>query len=156
MADKKEKAKQFDGSYLIKTDRIDMTQQEIWKAYLLLTRVESAFRSLKSPLRLRPIFHQLENRVQTHIFICVLAYHLLVCIEKMFFDRNIHTSWQTIRQCLSTHQVATILLPTANGDTLKIRKSMMPEPAHKEIYKILNIPENIIQPFKSWTYRDEK
>jgi transposase len=155
-SDKKEMAKQFDGSYLIKTDRLDMTEQEIWKSYLLLTRVESAFRSLKSPLRLRPIFHRLENRVQTHIFICVLAYHLLVCIEKMFLDRNIHTSWKTIRQRLSTHHVATVLLPTANGHILKVRKSMIAEPEHKEIYKILKIPENVIRPLKRWIDRDEK
>ena len=61
-----------------------------------LPRVESAFRTMKSPLCERPIFHHLERRVETHIFLCVLAYHLLVCIERAFLDRGIHTSWETL------------------------------------------------------------
>ena len=77
-----------------------------------LTRVESAFRTLKSPLMERPIFHQLERRVETHIFLCVLAYHLLVCIEGAFVDAGIHTSWATLREQLSTHQVLTVRLPS--------------------------------------------
>ena len=67
---------------------------------------------MKSPLMERPIFHHLENRTQTHIFLCVLAYHLLVSIEKRFLDRGVHTSWWTLRQQLSTHQVVTVVLPT--------------------------------------------
>jgi hypothetical protein len=47
---------------------------------------------MKSPLMERPIFHHLKNRTQTHIFLCVLAYHLLVAIEKRFLDKGIHTS----------------------------------------------------------------
>jgi len=90
---KKEKAIELDGTYLLKTDRHDLAQEEIWRIYILLTRAEAAFRSMKSPLLERPIFHHLEHRVQAHIFLCVLAYHLLVAIEKMFLDRGVHTSW---------------------------------------------------------------
>ena len=50
----------------------------------------------------RPIFHHLQDRTQTHIFLCVLAYHLLAAIEKRFLDRDIHTSWCTLRQQLVT------------------------------------------------------
>ena len=49
--------------------------------YMTLTRAESAFRAIKTPLAERPIFHHLEHRVETHIFLCVLAYHLMVAIE---------------------------------------------------------------------------
>ena len=83
---RKARAEQLDGAYLLKTDRLDLSAEEIWRIYSLLTRVEAAFRALKSPLLERPIFHQLEHRTQTHIFLCVLAYHLLVCIEKRFLD----------------------------------------------------------------------
>ena len=65
---------------------------------MLLTRVEAAFRAMKSPLMERPIFHHLEHRVQTHIFLCVLAYHLLVAIEKRCLDHGVHTSWATVRE----------------------------------------------------------
>jgi transposase len=149
-AEKKAIAAKLDGSYVLKTDRQDLTADEIWRTYSLLTRVESAFRSMKSPLMERPIFHHLKNRTQTHIFLCVLAYHLLVAIEKRFLDKGIHTSWWTIRQQLSTHQVITVVLPTANGRVLKIRKAGSPEPVHREIYETLRIPLEVMKPIKTW------
>jgi len=78
--ERKQKAKSLDGSYLLKSSRNDLSAEDIWRTYVLLSRVEAAFRALKSPLCERPIFHHLERRVETHIFLCVLAYHLLVCI----------------------------------------------------------------------------
>ncbi len=148
--DKHTVAEQLDGSYLLKTDRQDLTAEEIWRTYILLTRVEAAFRAMKSPLMERPIFHQLAHRTQTHIFLCVLAYHLLVAIEKRFLDQGIHTSWGTLRQQLSTHQVVTVVLPTTKGKTLKIRKGTTPEPTHREIYATLKIPMEPMKPVKTW------
>jgi len=149
-AEKKAIAAKLDGSYVLKTDRQDLTADEIWRTYILLTRVESAFRSMKSPLMERPIFHHLKHRTQTHIFLCVLAYHLLVAIEKRFLDKGIHTSWWTIRQELSTHQVVTVVLPTADGRVLKIRKAGSPEQIHREIYETLRIPLEVMKPIKTW------
>jgi transposase len=148
--EKKAIAEKLDGSYVLKTDRQDLTADEIWRTYMLLTRVEAAFRSMKSPLMERPIFHHLKRRTQTHIFLCILAYHLLAAIEKRFLDQGIHTSWWTIRQQLSTHQVATIVLPTSNGVVLRIRKGGTPEPEQKKIYEVLKIPSQVIKPIKTW------
>jgi len=143
-------AEKLDGGYVLKTDRQDLTGDEIWRTYMLLTRVEAAFRAMKSPLMERPIFHHLQDRTQTHIFLCLLAYHLLAAIEKRFLDRDLHTSWSTLRQQLSTHQVVTVVLPTAEGKILKIRKATTPEPVHKEIYATLNIPMEVMKPVKTW------
>jgi transposase len=148
--EKKAVAEKLDGSYVLKTNRQDLSADEIWRTYILLTRVESAFRSLKSPLAERPIFHHLKHRTQTHIFLCVLAFHLLTAIEKRFLDHGIHTSWWTIRQQLSTHQVATIVLPTDNGMVLKIRKGGSPDPEQRKIYEILKIPSQVMKPVKTW------
>lgn len=147
---KKARAAELDGGYLLKTDRQDLSADEIWRTYILLTRVESAFRAMKSPLSERPIFHHIERRVQTHIFLCVLAYHLLISIEKTFRDRGVHTSWETLRQTLSTHQVVTLVLPASNGDTLKIRKASTPQDAHRKIYDTLGIPHEVMKPVKTW------
>ncbi|MFQ5946901.1 MAG: IS1634 family transposase [Anaerolineae bacterium] len=149
-ADKKAKAARLDGAYVLKTDRQDLTDEEIWRLYILLTRVEAAFRAIKSPLMERPIFHHLEHRVQTHIFLCVLAYHLLVAIEKRCLDAGIHTSWATLREQLSTHQVVTVVLPATNGQFLKIRKGSTPEAIHREIYRTLQIPHEVMTPVKTW------
>lgn len=143
-------AEKLDGGYLLKTDRQDLTADEIWRTYMLLTRVEAAFRSMKSPLMERPIFHHLQNRTQTHVFLCVLAYHLLASIEKHFLDSGVHTSWWTLRQQLSTHQVVTVVLPTTGGKTLEIRKATNPEPVHRDIYTTLKIPMEVMKPVKTW------
>ncbi len=150
-SEKKAVAKKLDGSYVLKTDRQDLTADEIWRTYILLTRVEDAFRDMKSPLMERPIFHHLEHRTQTHIFLCVLAYHLLAVIEQYFLDQGIHTSWATLRDELSTHQVVTVVLPTESGGVLRIRKSTTPEATHRLIYETLRTPMEVMVPVKNWT-----
>ena len=148
--EKKTLAAKLDGGYLLKTDRQDLTAEEIWRTYILLTRVENAFRAMKSPLMERPIFHHLQHRTQTHIFLCVLAYHLLTAIEHRFLQAGTHTSWWTLRQQLSTHQVATVVLPTTSGRVLKIRKGTTPEPGHRDIYDTLRIPYEVMKPVRTW------
>ena len=148
-ADKKKLAELLDGAYLLKTSRQDMTDEEVWKTYSLLTRVEAAFRSMKSPLAERPIFHHLKDRVQTHIFLCVLAYHLLVSVEKTLRDTDLYTSWATVREQLSTHQVVTIKLPATDGRTLTIRRATAPEDVHLDLYRRLRVPPEVIEPVRA-------
>jgi hypothetical protein len=150
-AEKKTAAVALDGTYLLKTDRQDLADDEVWRLYNLLTRVEAAFRALKSPLMERPIFHHLAHRVQTHIFLCVLAYHLLVTIEKRCLDQGRHTSWATLREQLSTHRVATVVLPALDGRVLKIRKASTPDDVHRDIYRVLQISHEVMKPVKTWT-----
>jgi len=141
----------LDGCYLLKTDRTDLSADEIWRCYTLLTQVESAFRCLKSPLAERPIFHRLERRVDTHIFLALLAYHLVTAIETTLRRKGCHTSWATLRQTLSAHQITTIVLPTASGAILRMRRCSTPEIEHREIYRLLDVPEQIIAPVKTWS-----
>jgi transposase len=159
-AEKRALAEKLDGSYVLKTDRPDLSAKEIWRTYILLTRVEDAFRDMKSPLLERPIFHHLQNRTQTHIFLCVLAYHLLAAIEHRFLQAGVHTSWSTLRELLRTHQVVTVVLHEADTNrVLKIRKATTPEPLHREIYATLRIPVEVVKPIKTWERRissDEK
>lgn len=143
-------AEELDGAYLLKTDRKDLCAEEIWRIYSLLTRAEDAFRSMKSPLMERPIFHQLQKRVETHIFLCVLAYHILAAIEKTLLDKGVHTSWATVREKLKTHTVNTIVLPTDNGSILEIRKASIPEPEQNLLYDLLEVPKTIVPPKKFW------
>lgn len=144
-------AERLDGSYLLRTDRTDLTAHEIWRTYTLLTRVESAFRSMKSPLSERPIFHHLENRVETHIFLCVLALHLLISIERTLRDAGAYTSWETVRGELRTHQVCTVVLPTDRATVLRIRQGSTPEPKHLDLYRRLNVPSQVMRPIRTWS-----
>ena len=150
-AEKKAKAEQLDGGYLLRTDRTELTAPEAWLMYMTLTRAESAFRAIKTPLAERPIFHHLEHRVETHIFLCVLAYHLMVAIETTLLHRGVHSSWATVRETVASHNVATMVLPTDGGKELRIRKGTTPEPEQLELYRLLNIPAELMQPIKTWS-----
>jgi transposase len=152
---KRARAEKLDGSYLLKTDREDLSAEEAWRIYTLLTRAEAAFRTLKSPLGERPIFHHKEGRVEAHIFLCVLAYHLLMSIEKTLLDADVHTSWVTVRETLKTHQVNTVVLPTDGGMVLRIRQGTTPEAAHRELYQKLRVGSEIVRPRKTWSSAEE-
>lgn len=150
LEEKRARAQQLDGCYILKTDRTDMDSRTMWRTYTLLTKAEAAFRAMKSPLGQRPIFHQLCHRVETHIFLCILAYHLLTAIETTLRDKGEHACWETIRKRLSSHKVGTVVLPTDGDMTLKIRKSSRPEPEHARLYSLLGVPREIIRPVKTW------
>lgn len=151
-AAKHAKAEQLDGTYLLKTSRHDPSGDELWRIYVLLTRAENAFRDMKSPLAVRPIFHHLEQRTDSHIFLCVLAYHLLIAIERTLLDQGIHTSWETVRDTLKTHQVCTVVLPTDDGSHLRIRKAATPEQAVTELYRRLAVSPHVIKPQHTWVH----
>jgi hypothetical protein len=149
-AEKYARAEKLDGTYLLRTDRTDLDAEQAWRLYILLTRAEDAFRDMKSPLSERPIFHHLERRVETHIFLCVLAYHLLVAVENTLLDKQVHTSWRTVRETLETHQVCTVVLPTDRGPMLRIRRGSTPEPQHRELYNLLGLPLEVMRPQRTW------
>lgn len=148
--EKHDKALTLDGSYLLKTDRKDLTAEEAWRIHNLLTKAEDAFRAMKSPLAERPIFHQLPHRVDTHIFLCVLAYHLLIAIEKALTNKGEYTSFATVRERLKGHRVSTIVLPTNDGRVLKMRKASTPEAQIRGLYQLLEVPEQVIRPKRTW------
>jgi len=136
----------FDGCYVLRTDLVGMTDQEIWKTYMMLTRVENAFRCLKSSLGLRPVFHQIEWRSDAHMFISVLAYHLLHVIEQKLRSHGDHRSWDTILDILSTHQRLTIQYDVQEQDqekTIRYHLNLCsnPEPEQKMIYHNLSYDE---------------
>ena len=136
--------RQFEGCYLLRTDHTTWTDLEIWETYVMLTRVERAFRSMKSALGFRPNFHQLEQRADTHLFISVLAYHILHVIEHKLRLCGDHRSWLTVRDILSTHQRLTIEFNVKEQDTVQrkhLRLCSSAEPEHQEIYQHLRLKE---------------
>ena len=137
------KADELDGTYLLRTNRKDLATDRIWKIYIMLTHVEAAFRHLKNTLNFRPVRHQLQHRGEAHLFLCVLAYHLLHSIETTLRAHGDYRLWSTIRKVLRTHQVNTIVLPAANGDVYELRKPALAEPEHCEIYQRLEIDPTV-------------
>ncbi len=130
----------FSGSYYIRSDRTDLTDEELWKLYVMLTRVESAFRCLKSELGLRPNFHRKDSRMEGHLFITVLAYHLLAFIQWNLRQKGIRHNWQTIRENLSSQCRITTSVTTKDGRRIHIRQTTEPEDFHTQIFRALSLP----------------
>ena len=92
----------FSGSYYLRSNRQDLSDRELWSLYIMLTQVEEAFRALKSELGLRPVYHRLDRRLEGHLFITVLSYHLLATIQRQLKQKGLSYRWQTIRSRLAT------------------------------------------------------
>lgn len=129
----------FSGSYFLRTSRTDLNEKELWSLYIMLTNVENAFRSLKHELKLRPVYHQKETRSDGHLFITILAYHLLNSIQHQLKTSNIHMEWRRVREYLSNHTRITTAMTTKEGKRIYLRDSSIPEPFHRRIYSALRI-----------------
>jgi transposase len=129
----------FSGSYFLRTSRTDLNEKELWSLYIMLTNVENAFRSLKHELELRPVYHQKENRSDGHLFITIMAYHLLNSIQHKLKANNIHMEWRRVREYLSNHTRITTAMTTKEGNRIYLRNSSTPEPFHRRIYSALRI-----------------
>jgi transposase len=138
--ERKEQTKAL-GVYCLRSNRIDLKEQELFNIFTMLTDIEDAFRSMKSELGLRPVYHQHENRSDGHLFITVLAYHVLHSIRVRLRSQGINDSWATIRKGLSNHVRITTTMKRDDGKFIHIRKSSRPEAFHKKIYDALHLPQ---------------
>jgi hypothetical protein len=141
--EKKEQLPTLSGAYVIETNDERLSEDEIWKTYMTLTRVEAAFKDLKSELGMRPIFHNNEQRTKAHLFIGMLAYHLLVSIEHTLCQNSDSRTWKTIKDILSTHQRTTVTMSGENNQIYQLRLSSNPEPEQVKIYKNLGILDTL-------------
>jgi len=138
-----EKEIEGEGSYILRTDRLDLSDKEIWETYIMLGRIEYAFKCMKSHLGLRPNFHQVEDRVDAHLFISVLAYHILNIVEYRMRYKGDHSSWATIRDIMRTHERVTISYRSKNDKGIIkqefVRINSTLEPEQLEIYRKLEL-----------------
>ena len=129
----------YPGVYCLRTSRDDLNESTLWRTYTMLTDLEAVFRSLKSELGLRPVFHQKTKRVSGHLFITILAYHLVHTIRVQLKEKEIHTSGSDLRKQLQGQNRTTGMMKCQDGTTLHIRKSTRPEPRQQEIYDAMNL-----------------
>ena len=135
----RKKQEKTTGIYCLRTDRKDLNEQQIWDIYTMLTDIEDAFRCMKSELGLRPIYHQKEVRCDGHIFITLLAYHVLHTIRVKLRKRGVRFCWTTIRKQLSTQVRVTTIMKREDGKMIHIRKSSKAEASHQAIYEALGL-----------------
>lgn len=136
-------AKALYGAYVIETNRDDLTPEETWHLYMTLTKVEDAFRALKSDLGLRPIYHQLARRTAAHLFISVIAYHLYAAIALTLSNQGDTRSVPTILSQVATHSRLTVMLRDDKSQVHHLRISSTPDPTQREIYALLGIKDSL-------------
>lgn len=134
-----DKKSSINGVYCLRSNNTTMDEQTLWKTYTTLTDLEAVFKSLKSELGLRPIFHQTQSRVDGHLFITLLAYSIIHTIRYKLKREDIHYSWSKIRDILSSRVRVSTSMKCKDGSTIYIRQSTEPTPKQKEIVDALKI-----------------
>lgn len=127
------------GCYVIETDVTDLTAKQIWDFYTKLTEVEDAFKALKSELGTRPVHHQRDDRVESHLFISVLAYSILKSITYTLEKKGCNKSWTSIKTILSTHMRSSIFISDIKGHRHHFRQTSFPENETKELFRLMKI-----------------
>ncbi len=130
------------GVYCLRTTLVDQDNATLWRTYIMLTELESVFRSLKTDLGLRPVFHRIDRRVEGHLFISVLAYHFVHTLRLQLKAHGVNDSWNTLRQTLATQRRVTVTLQRRDGRTVHVRKATRPKPRHQTLGNILKLEPN--------------
>lgn len=129
----------YPGVYCLRTNEKSWDEATLWRTYTMLTDLEAVFRALKSELGLRPVFHQITRRVSGHLFITLLAYHIVHTIRYQLKRKGIYSSWPSIKKQLKGQNRLTSTMQCENGKTIHIRKSTRPEARQQRIYDALGI-----------------
>jgi len=127
------------GVYCLRSNETRWDEQTLWRTYMMLTDLEAVFRSFKSELGLRPIYHHKQVRADGHLFITVLAYQLVQVIRRQLGVADQHDSWTTLRDTLSGQQRITATFRRSDGRTLHVRKATRAEPRQRAIYDQLGM-----------------
>ena len=134
---KKETKKQQDktkGIYFLRTNLDKPTENVFWNIYNTIREVEATFRCLKTDLNIRPVYHQLDHRIKSHIYLAILAYQLVNTIRYMLKQKEINMDWSNILRVLSNHRIQNIILPT-DKKNIHIRIPTTPDDDIKEIFE---------------------
>ena len=127
------------GVYCLRSNQTQWDEQQLWSTYTMLTDLEAVFRSLKSELGMRPIYHQKTHRVEGHIFITLLAYNLVHQIRCKLKAQGIHDSWDKIRTTMSTQVRVTTSMRDETGKQIHIRKSCRPNADQQKLQRALGL-----------------
>ena len=125
--------------YKLRTTLTDWDDENLWRTYTMLTDLESVFRSLKSELGMRPVYHHLEDRCDGHLFITVLAYQAVQLIRRKLKEHGINESWESLREKLGNQHRITAIFKQRDGKTLHVRQATQPEEQLQNIYAKLGI-----------------
>jgi len=128
-----------DGKYFLRTKQTGKTPTELWEQYMLQTRVEQSFKELKSDISIRPIHHQLEDRVDAHIFVAFMSYCLQTTLRQKLKTSAPGLTSQAVLEVFSKIQMLDVYIPTQDNRILHLQRYTEPEQEHKVLLEKLNL-----------------
>jgi hypothetical protein len=129
------RAQQRDGHYLLRSNLTSEDPAVLWSRYVQLTQIESVFRSLKSELGIRPIYHQLEHRADAHVLIAFLAYCLQVTLKNRLMIHAPGLTPVAVFEKLATIQMVEVWIPMLDGRWLIMPRHTHPD---KDVHALLD------------------
>ena len=132
-------ARRREGRYLLRSNLCDKDPAVLWQLYMLLTQIEEAFRNLKGDLSVRPIYHQLDNRIEAHIFVAFLAYCLHVTLRHRLRKHAPGLTPRAAIEKLATIQMLDAYFPTTDGRCLIFSRYTQPEKDHRMLLDLLGL-----------------
>jgi transposase len=137
------------GRYFLRTNLTHLGAKDLWQLYNTLRSIEDAFRFMKSSLGLRPVYHQLGHRVDGHLWITIMAYHLIQHCLYQLKQQGIQYEWRTVRKIIRSRVRVTMQAKMKDGKTLYLRSSTKAEGEQRELYKALGISPQILKTHKT-------
>ena len=128
------------GTYVLRTSHADWDLERVVRTYWQLTEIEATFRSLKSEIGLRPIWHEKQDRIRAHLFIAVLAYHAVHLLRRRLGAHGCRDSWATIRRKLAGWVRLTTTLDTAGGERIECRQDSRPDLEAAALARAAGVP----------------
>ena len=127
-----------EGRYLLRTNLKETDPAKVWEFYLQLVEVEEAFKNLKGDLAIRPIFHQLERRIEAHVFVCFLAYCLQVSLRHQLRAKAPGLTVRQVLEKFGRMQMMDVHFPTTDGRDILFVRYTQPEKDHQLILAQMN------------------
>jgi transposase len=137
--DKLRQVRRREGRYLLRTNLTAGEPTQLWTFYIQLTEVEQAFKEIKHDLAIRPIYHQLESRIEAHIFVAFLAYCLQVTLKAQLRQLAGGTTPRAVIEKFKTMQMVDVKLPTTDGRELTLSRYTQPEAEHRMLLEHLRL-----------------
>ncbi len=137
--DKLKRVRRREGRYLLRTNLTGRDPAELWRYYLQLTQVEEAFKNLKGDLAIRPIHHQLEHRIEAHIFIAFLAYCLHVTLAQQLRPHAPGLTPRAVLEKFAAVQMVDVEIPTTDARTIVLTRYTEPPPGLKLLLERLQL-----------------
>jgi len=136
---KLKKVRRREGRYLLRTNLTETDPVKLWNYYLQLVQVEEAFRTLKSDLAIRPIFHQSPERIEAHVFIAFLAYCLHVTLGRKLKSLAPGLTTRSALEKFAAVQMVDVHVPTTDERELTLTRYTQPEPELKLLLERLRL-----------------